>query len=414
MTTDLVAGPRNRLRPCATPTSRAAATSASATCGSGPSAPPTTRSAASATCTPRDIWRNLDDPAIANDPFTGIPEPFRASYEVRPPAHGHPGRAGRRASCGTSAARPGCRSPPGTTAVSKVTFDYSKYLRSDWHDGQPITIGRRRLRHRAGLRLRLRPGQGTHRDGPGGDLAAVPRDVQGLPAAPTTTGSRSTSTTGISTRTTSPPTPARPASTCPGRSWPPWTTWSSSSAGRRTRDTAAGRFSVPWLSLVHDAATRGWWTGRCARCERAGRRARRASSSSAAATLVTPDEADGRATRPPRSGSTTDGHLVISHGPFYLARFDPAGPVRASWTRSATRATRSGRGDFDRGAPPTLAIGDIDAPDHGAGRGRRRSSVTVAGPGHARAALPADRPRDRRVVVSSGAATQASTPGAFA
>ncbi len=29
---------------------------------------------------------------------------------------------------------------PGTTAVSTVTFDYSRYLGSNWHDGQPITL----------------------------------------------------------------------------------------------------------------------------------------------------------------------------------------------------------------------------------------------------------------------------------
>ena len=29
-----------------------------------------------------DLWRNLQDPPIWNDPFTGIPEPFRAQFEV--------------------------------------------------------------------------------------------------------------------------------------------------------------------------------------------------------------------------------------------------------------------------------------------------------------------------------------------
>ena len=88
-----------------------------------------------------DLWRNLADPPIWNDPFTGIPQPFRATYEVEtagpdgtlevpadalvwdvetktwvPVAAGH--------------ARPSARSPSTTRSTSAA----------NWHDGQPITI----------------------------------------------------------------------------------------------------------------------------------------------------------------------------------------------------------------------------------------------------------------------------------
>ncbi len=87
-----------------------------------------------------DIWQNISDPPLWRHPFTGVPEPFRASYEVE--SAGPAGKldvpgdaflwkadAGEFLSVG-----------PGIKATSKVTFDYSKYFQSNWHDGQPITM----------------------------------------------------------------------------------------------------------------------------------------------------------------------------------------------------------------------------------------------------------------------------------
>ena len=86
-----------------------------------------------------DIWRNMVDPPILNDPFTGDPRPFRASYEVE--TAGPTGGMAVPADAVTWDASADRWAPVAadTTAVSAVTFDYSKYLDSVWHDGQPIT-----------------------------------------------------------------------------------------------------------------------------------------------------------------------------------------------------------------------------------------------------------------------------------
>ncbi len=87
-----------------------------------------------------DIWRNLSDPPLWNHPFTGIPIPFRATYEVE--------TAGP---TGTLDVHPDTvvldpqsdtwtRVGSGVKATSKVVFDYSKYFQSKWHHGQPITM----------------------------------------------------------------------------------------------------------------------------------------------------------------------------------------------------------------------------------------------------------------------------------
>jgi peptide/nickel transport system substrate-binding protein len=87
-----------------------------------------------------DLWRNLQDPAITNDPFTGIPRPFRAEYVVE--------TAGPEATLAVPSdaltwdveSKTWVPVEAGTEAVSKVTFDYSRYTGSNWHHGQPITI----------------------------------------------------------------------------------------------------------------------------------------------------------------------------------------------------------------------------------------------------------------------------------
>ena len=87
-----------------------------------------------------DIWRNLNDPPMTNDPFTGLPIPFRAEYEVE--TAGPDDKLDLPAKAFAWNAETGGWSivPAGTRATSKVTFDYSKYFQSKWHDGQSITM----------------------------------------------------------------------------------------------------------------------------------------------------------------------------------------------------------------------------------------------------------------------------------
>ncbi len=87
-----------------------------------------------------DLWRNLTDPPIWNDPFTGIPQPFRADYEVE--TAGPEGTLEVPADAVSWDVETKTWTPvePGTSAVSKVIFDYSGYTDSVWHHGQPITM----------------------------------------------------------------------------------------------------------------------------------------------------------------------------------------------------------------------------------------------------------------------------------
>ncbi len=87
-----------------------------------------------------DIYRNMVDPPIVNHPFTGLPMPFRAAYEVEnngPEATVAVPEDAVMWDAGADAWSP---VGSGITATSKVTFDYSKYFASRFHHGQPITI----------------------------------------------------------------------------------------------------------------------------------------------------------------------------------------------------------------------------------------------------------------------------------
>ena len=87
-----------------------------------------------------DIWQNIHDPPLWRDPFTGIPVPFRATYDVN--------TAGPAAKLDVPAdallwdAQRDAFVPVGSgiQATSKVVFDYTLFFQSNWHHGQPITM----------------------------------------------------------------------------------------------------------------------------------------------------------------------------------------------------------------------------------------------------------------------------------
>ena len=87
-----------------------------------------------------DIWQNLYDPTMARHPFTGLPVPFRAQYEVETAGAGGTLEVPADAVLWNADAETFRPVGPGTQAISKVTFDYSQYLGSNWHHGQPISL----------------------------------------------------------------------------------------------------------------------------------------------------------------------------------------------------------------------------------------------------------------------------------
>jgi peptide/nickel transport system substrate-binding protein len=322
-----------------------------------------------------DIWRNLQDPAIWNDPFTGIPQPFRATYEVE--------TAGPRGTLEVPAdavvwdvdAKAWVPVPAGTDAVSKVTYDYSKYLQSNWHHGQPITIA-----------------DAVYSLAQAFDIAYDPDKVRIETAIAVTTrpyldtlkGFRLTDDDRLEVYTdywhfdddyigsyASAVSFAMP--------------WEVNAAmddlvfeQRRAAysDTAASRFSVPWISLVlrQDAGLVDRTLRRLERDEfvpegifQMGER-----------TLVTPAEASARYDAAQQWFDDKE-HLVISNGPFTLERFDRAANFAELVAfRDPTYPFKPG--DRYRGEPDSLAISgitsDLVVPGEDA-----VVTATVAGPG---------------------------------
>ena len=87
-----------------------------------------------------DIWNNVHDPPLWRDPFTGVPVPFRAEYEVT--TAGPEGKLDVPSDAKLWDAENDEFIPvgDGIQATSKVIFDYSKFFQSKWHHGQPITM----------------------------------------------------------------------------------------------------------------------------------------------------------------------------------------------------------------------------------------------------------------------------------
>jgi peptide/nickel transport system substrate-binding protein len=122
-------------------------------------------------------------------------------------------------------------------------------------------------------------------------------------------------------------------------------------------DTAASRFSVPWISLVLkrdaglvDRTLRGF--------ERDGF-VPPGVFEFGGTSLVTPEEAIARYEAAQDWFDDKD-HLVISQGPFYLEQFDPPAQF-AELLAFRDPSYPFKPGDHYRGTPPTLAIEDISA-----------------------------------------------------
>jgi peptide/nickel transport system substrate-binding protein len=322
-----------------------------------------------------DVWRNLFDPPIWNDPFTGIPEPFRASYTVE--TAGPDGTLDVPADALTWDVTSKTWTPvaAGTTAVSKVTFDYSKYLGSNWHDGQPITLADAVYSIAQGFEMAYDPDKAKIETA----LAVTAR-----PVLETFKGYRLTEDDQLEVYVdywhfddnhiaayASPVSFDMP--------------WELKAAMDRLvfeerraaySDTAASRFSVPWLSLVlkRDA-------GLVDRTLRAMQREAFIPPGVfdfGGRQLVTAEEADARYQADQDWYHDKD-HLVISQGPFYLKQFDPPAQfAELDAFRDPTYPFKPG--DLYRGDPPSLTIDDVQAGDIVPGQDTV-VQATVSGPG---------------------------------
>jgi peptide/nickel transport system substrate-binding protein len=268
-----------------------------------------------------DIYRNLSDPPLWNDPFTGIPQPFRASYtvetggptgklDVPEDAFRWDAKAGKWAAAGKN-----------VQATSKVVFDYSKYFQSKFHHGQPISMADVIYSIYQGFDLSYNPNKAK--------IETVIA-ITSRPNLETFKGFRVVDNSQIEVYVdywhfdnnyiASYATPSGAAT--------PWELLYTMDElvfkQRRAAysDTAAARYNVPWLSLV---------------LERDARLVRKAmldlqkgkkypkevfTLPGASQPLVDEKEAEARY-KATLDWFTQYDHLVISNGPFFLARYDP-------------------------------------------------------------------------------------------
>ena len=270
-----------------------------------------------------DIWRNLHDPPLWNHPFTGVPEPFRADYEVETagpdakldvPADAVVWDAGRAVWQSVGG---------GITATSKVIFDYSRYFQSPWHNGQQISMADviysiyqsfdiaynpDKARIEVALATTSRPYLETFRGFRVLDDNHLEVYVDFWHFEPTYIASYA-SPSGLSM---------------------PWEMLYAMDVlvfeQRRAAysDTAAARFNVPWLSLVLDRDAR--------LVRRVLRELREQETYPDNVFALTSGQGEAELTDAgaaiARYSATLDwfdeyGHLVISNGPFILTRYDP-------------------------------------------------------------------------------------------
>jgi peptide/nickel transport system substrate-binding protein len=140
--------------------------------------------------------------------------------------------------------------------------------------------------------------------------------------------------------------------------------------------TAATRFSVPWISLVLERDAQ--LVDRTLRQLERDEAVPAALADFGGRALATPEEAVARYEAAQEWFDDKE-HLVISQGPFYLEQFDPPAQF-AELLAFRDPSYPFKPGDHFRGTPPTLAIDDISAEPVPFGEDIV-VSATVSGPG---------------------------------
>ena len=303
-----------------------------------------------------DLWRNLVDPAILNDPFSGIPQGFRADFTVETAGPDGTMDVPPDALIWDVDSKSWVPVAAGTTAVSKATFDYSGFTGSNWHHGQPITLADAIYGIAQTFDIAYDPEKARIETA----IAATQR-----PILETFKGYRLTDDDQLEVYVDywhfDEPHIASYAN--PTSFDMPWELKAAMDdlvfEQRRAAygNTAATRFSVPWLSLVleRDAGL----------VDRTLRQLERDEAVPApladfgGRALVTPEEAVARY-EAAQDWFDEKEHLVISQGPFYLERFDPPAQF-AELVAFRDESYPFSPGDHYRGMPPELTIGDIES-----------------------------------------------------
>ncbi|MCD6032363.1 MAG: hypothetical protein K0S78_4545 [Thermomicrobiales bacterium] len=322
-----------------------------------------------------DIYKNLVDAPVINHPFSGLPIPFRATFETETAGPDGTLDVPEDAVLWDAVADAWTPVGAGVTAVSKVTYDYSQYFQAPFHHGAQITpadliyaiaqswemaYDENRIQIETALGITARPFLETFK---GFRLLADDRletYVDFWHFEPDYIASYAT-VGGVST---------------------PWELlYAMDEVVFQERrgaysDTAAARFSVPWLSLVTETDAR-----------LIIRTMRRLQGDSAfpeaifnlnGRNLVTAEEANARYQACLDWFDQTN-LLVISNGPFFLTRYDPPAQfAQADAFRAEGYPFQPG--DWAFGEPPVLSV-SVEPPPPALLGDSVSVPVSVEGPG---------------------------------
>lgn len=324
-----------------------------------------------------DIYRQLSDPALWNDPFTGIPQPFRVSYAVE--SAGPDAKLAVPADAFLWDAKAGKWQAVGADveAISKVTYDYSQFFQSNFHHGQQIAMADLLYSLYQGFDMSYNP-----------DKAKI-ETVMAVTARPTLEtfrGFRVLDENRIEVYVdfwhfdeNYIAAYATPSSV--GTPWELLYTLDDLVFKQRRAaysDTAAARYNVPWISLVLDR------DARLARKAMLDLRRKKAFPEAiftlpgSTKSLVDAKVADAR------YGATLDwftqyGHLIISNGPFFLARYDPPAQfAELDAFRDPTYPFTAA--DLYKGTPQLIQFAEMDAESIVLGEAYE-ATFTLEGPG---------------------------------
>jgi peptide/nickel transport system substrate-binding protein len=322
-----------------------------------------------------DIYRNLTDPPIRNHPFTGEPEGFRANYKIETAGPNGTMPVPTDAVLWDAANDAWAPVAAGATAISKVTIDYSKFFAAPWHHGQPITM--------ADVIYPIAQGY---------EIAFDDKKVQietaiGITSRPlleTNKGFRLADDHTLEVYVdywhfdqnyiasyANPSVVATP--------WELLAAMDDIVFEKRQgaySNTAAARFTVPWLSLVTESDAR--LVLRSLRQFKREKSIPKGVFEIGGKSLVTDDEAAARYDASVK-WFTDKNLLVIGNGAFQLSRYDPPAQF-AQLDAFRPEGYPFGPADFRLGAPPHLGINPVTPPAIGLGE-PISLPVTVTGPG---------------------------------
>ncbi|HKG27029.1 MAG TPA: ABC transporter substrate-binding protein [Thermomicrobiales bacterium] len=322
-----------------------------------------------------DINRNLIDPPVNNHPFTGLPNPFRANFNVETAGPDGTMPVPADAVLWDSVNDVWAPVAAGTTAKSKVSFDYSMFFSAPWHHGQPITMAdvvypiaqgyeiafdEAKIQIETALGITSRPLLETNKGFRLADDHTLEVYLDYWHFEPSYIASYA-SPSGVST---------------------PWELLAAmddivfEKRQGAYSDTTAARFTVPWLSMVTESDAR--LVLRSLRQFKREQTVPKGVFDFGGHSLVPPELATARYDAAIQ-WFTDNNHLVISNGCFKLTRYDPAAQF-AQIDAFRPEGYPFGPSNWRLGAPPKLAINPVTPPAIGLGE-PISLPVTVTGPG---------------------------------